>query len=186
MVAKKLSQRRAKPSKRNEVLRVSSCVLMQPMHGGDTSTWSSRFFTKSGSIPIVKLALSGGTHIIANYLYHEMMIMFYFTLNLIWIVLAYLLKVTLLLFTLNMFWAILCFVSWVCFWFFLLLYCFVFMHLYWFIHLHVKFSIVCVIFNTFLGYSFFIVWLLKETCRKEFKDIFINFSTCFFLFNFLY
>ena len=81
MAAKKLSQRRAKPSKRNEELSVSNYVLIQAMHGGDTSTWPSKFLIKSGSIPIVKPTLSGETHIIANYLYHATMIMFCFTLN---------------------------------------------------------------------------------------------------------
>ena len=69
--------------------------------------------------------------------------------------------------------------------FFLLMYCFVFMPLDWFIRLHVKFSVICVILSMFLGCSFCIVWLLKETCRTEFKDIPIKFSTCFFLLSFL-
>ena len=81
MATKKLSQRKAKPSKRNEKRRVSNCFLIQPMHGGDTSTWPLKFLIKSGSIPIVKPAISGETHIIANYLYHAAMIMFCFTLN---------------------------------------------------------------------------------------------------------
>ena len=76
-----------------------------------------------------------------------------------------------------MLWAMLCFVSWVCFWFLLLLYYFVFMPLDWFICLHVKFSIICVILSMFLGCYLFIVWLLKETCRTEFKGIPIKFST---------
>ena len=59
MAANKLSQHREKPSKRNEENRVSNCILIQPMHGGDTSTWPSKFLIRSGSIPIVKPALSG-------------------------------------------------------------------------------------------------------------------------------
>ena len=81
MASKKRSQHRAKPSKRNKEHRVSNCVLIQPMHGGDTSMWPSKFLIKSGLIPIVKPTLSGETHIIANYLYHATMIIFCFTLN---------------------------------------------------------------------------------------------------------
>ena len=68
-----------------------------------------------------------------------------------------------------------------CFLSLLLLYCFVFIPLDWFIHLHVKFSIICVILSMFLGCSFFIVWLQKETCRTEFKYIPIKFLLVFFI-----